>query len=602
MEQLLKKHFGYEKFRPMQKEIVDSVLNKKDCLVLMPTGGGKSMCYQFPAVNLPGITIVISPLISLMKDQVDSLNENGIQARFINSSLSAKEISEIQENIHKIKLLYIAPERLASKGFEEFLKNLNVSLIAVDEAHCISQWGHNFRPEYRNLNKLKNFFPQASIIALTATATPKVRQDILEQLDLHNPEIFISSFNRENLNLMVFEKKKIENKILRLLKEHKNESAIIYCFSRRDVERLSEFLNDRGFNALPYHAGLNGKTRKLNQDLFIQGRADIIVATIAFGMGIDKPDIRLIIHQTFPKSLEGYYQEIGRAGRDGLESDCVLFYSRGDLSKHRYFINKLPNIEERKKEWEKIRGVLNYCEISICRRHYLLDYFGEKFPKECSGCDICGSAEDKKKLLEGYTFIKKTDYDKKLFEKLRNLRKEISFQRKVPSYAIFGDSALKEMAIQLPKNTGDFSKIKGVGEKKLKDYGNPFLNIINNHLKEKNKEQEKEINKALTGQLKKCENTRRGVFEKKFLYDMAKEQGLSASTIIDHINKLLSAGIKLDIDYLLPEKKDIEKIKKAFEKFGIEKLSPVYVYFDSLFTYETLKLVRCKIIIEDRGY
>jgi len=323
MELLLKKYFGYDKFRPMQLDIIKNVLQKKDSLVLMPTGGGKSLCYQIPALKLEGLTIVISPLISLMKDQVDNLKANGINAEYINSTLSFSEIENIKKKIQKkeIKILYIAPERLALEDFKIFLITLQISLIAIDEAHCISEWGHDFRKDYRNLKFLKTIFPNVPIIALTATATLKVRKDILKQLSLINPQIFISSFNRENLNLIVIQKKNTFNKILSLVKKYKNESTIIYCFSRKDTEKIAQRLKENGFEALPYHAGLSNNIRKQNQELFIKDKVNIIVATIAFGMGIDKPDVRLIIHHTFSKSIEGYYQEIGRAGRDGLSSD-----------------------------------------------------------------------------------------------------------------------------------------------------------------------------------------------------------------------------------------------------------------------------------------
>ena len=329
MKTLLKKYFGYDNFRPMQEDIINNVLAKKDTFVLMPTGGGKSICYQLPALKLEGLTLVISPLISLMKDQVDNLKANGVAAEYINSTLSNEEINDIQKRVSKkeIKLLYVAPERFALGDFKEFLKSIEISLIAIDEAHCISEWGHDFRPEYRNLKFLKTTFPNVPIIALTATATNRVRDDIILHLSLGGASVFFSSFNRENLNLRVLKKKDSVNQIVKMLKDYKNESAIIYCFSRKDCENIAIYLKKSGFKALPYHAGLKPEIRKHNQELFISDEVNIIVATIAFGMGIDKPDVRLVVHHTFPKTLEGYYQEIGRAGRDGLSSDCILFYS-----------------------------------------------------------------------------------------------------------------------------------------------------------------------------------------------------------------------------------------------------------------------------------
>lgn len=395
MKNLLKTYFGYDEFRPLQEDIINNVLEKKDTFVLMPTGGGKSLCYQLPALKFEGLTLVISPLIALMKDQVDALKANGIAAEYINSSLSTREISRIQETVKqgKTKILYAAPERLALDSFGKFLQSLKISLVAIDEAHCISEWGHDFRPDYRNLKYFKKRFPEIPVIALTATATLKVREDIIKQLLLDNPKTFVSSFNRENLRLIVTRKKNAFEKLLRILDKHENESAIIYCFSRKETEKIAEGLKIEGFNALPYHAGLNSETRKKNQELFIKDEANIIVATIAFGMGIDKPDVRLIVHYTFPKTLEGYYQEIGRAGRDGLASDCVMFYSFADKMKHEYFINQAADINEKNRLLVKLNQIIKYCECEDCRRKFVLAYFGEKYDEEnCEACDVCLSA------------------------------------------------------------------------------------------------------------------------------------------------------------------------------------------------------------------
>ncbi len=388
----LKKYFGYDEFRPLQIEIINSIFAGQDNLVLMPTGGGKSLCFQLPALKLHGLTLVISPLIALMKDQVDSLKANGIMAEFINSSLSAREIARLQDEalMGKLKILYIAPERMALNNFKIFLKNLKLSLIAVDEAHCISEWGHDFRPDYRNLKMLKNLFPQTPIIALTATATEKARQDILKELGIEQAKIFISSFNRPNLNLTVIKKKNALEKLLTLLENYKNESVIIYCFSRKDTENLANGLNHNGFKARAYHAGLETEKRKITQELFIKDEINIIVATIAFGMGIDKPNVRLIVHYTFPKSLEGYYQEIGRAGRDGLPSDCVMFYTYADVVKHKFFLNDIVDKNLKKQAERKLNEIMEYAELKSCRRRYILSYFGETYlEKNCQTCDCC---------------------------------------------------------------------------------------------------------------------------------------------------------------------------------------------------------------------
>ncbi len=505
MKTLLKKYFGYDNFRPMQEEIINNVLAKKDTFVLMPTGGGKSICYQLPALKFDGLTIVISPLISLMKDQVDNLKANGISAEYINSTLSNAEIEEIQTRIQQkeIKLLYVAPERFALGDFKKFLKTIDLSLIAIDEAHCISEWGHDFRPDYRNLKFLKTIFPLVPIIALTATATPKVKDDIISQLSLSTAKIFFSSFNRENLNLRVMEKKNSVNQIVKILKNYKNESVIIYCFSRKDCESIAAYLKKSGLSARAYHAGLSPEVRKHNQELFIKDQVNIIVATIAFGMGIDKPDVRLVIHHTFPKTLEGYYQEIGRAGRDGLTSDCILFYSHGDKRKHEFFIDQISDMNVRVGTRNKLVKVTEYCESKTCRRKYLLAYFNEIFPMDnCKACDICleipGTKEEKDEYEEIEDVEEEKEYrkpkwhnpqektitDKDLFEKLRDLRKRLASEKQVPPFVIFGDVSLREMTSKLPSNKKEFLGIKGVGLQKLKDYGDVFIEEIKNHLSE----------------------------------------------------------------------------------------------------------------------
>jgi len=392
MKALLKQYFGYDEFRPLQEEIVNHVVKGNDCFVLMPTGGGKSLCYQLPALKLDGLTLVVSPLIALMKDQVDTLKTCGVNAEFINSSLSPKQIAEIygRTKCNLVKILYVAPERFASESFRGFLKDLNISLIAVDEAHCISEWGHDFRPDYRHLSLLKELFPATPLIALTATATNKVREDIIGQLQLDKARIFISSFNRKNLHIRVIEKKQAFQKLLNILQKYRRDPVIIYCYSRKETEEIASELRSHRFKAEAYHAGLSAKDRSATQELFIKDEANIIVATIAFGMGIDKPDVRLVVHYTYPKTLEGYYQEIGRAGRDGLPSECILFYTYADTRKHEYFIDQIKDDQSRERSREKLRDVMNFAQLSTCRKKYLLKYFGEELKEDnCGGCDIC---------------------------------------------------------------------------------------------------------------------------------------------------------------------------------------------------------------------
>ncbi len=394
---LLKTHFGYDDFRPLQQDIIEHALSRRDSLVLMATGGGKSLCYQLPALIFDGIAIVVSPLIALMKDQVDALTANGIPAAYINSLLSPNEVYDVERAAQsgRLKILYVAPERLALVGFQNFLRTLEISLIAIDEAHCISEWGHEFRPDYRNLRALRRQFPSTPVIALTATATETVREDILAQLELQGGRVFASSFNRENLEYTVMPKRDSFASLVALLERRRDQPAIVYCFSRKDTENLASSLNASGLNAMPYHAGLEPRVRQDAQDNFIRDRTPIIVATIAFGMGIDKPDIRVVAHYDLPKSVEAYYQETGRAGRDGLPSECVLFYSYADKRKQEFFIDQMENAAERENARQKLERMVDFCETRSCRRHHLLEYFGEEYgADECGGCDVCLTPRD----------------------------------------------------------------------------------------------------------------------------------------------------------------------------------------------------------------
>ncbi|MDC1205338.1 ATP-dependent DNA helicase [Candidatus Pacebacteria bacterium] len=492
MYSTLKKHFGYDAFRPLQKEIIERVLEKEDCLVLMPTGGGKSLCFQLPTLLQDGLTVVISPLISLMKDQVDALTQNGINAAFINSSQTQEEIAEISTDIQRgaIKILYIAPERLSVPNFQELLHTLPIGLFAIDEAHCISEWGHDFRPDYRNLNTLRTTFPNIPIIALTATATQLVREDIVKQLNLPHPHIFTSSFNRENLSYEVLPKKDSFNTILSLIELHPKESVIIYCFSRKDTENIAGKLTAHGHNAGTYHAGLTTEKRRENQDRFIRDEIHIMVATIAFGMGIDKPDVRLVIHHSLPKSIEGYYQETGRAGRDGLPARCMLLFSFADKFKQEYFIGMLPDGEEKQQARDNLEQTLQYGTLSSCRRKFLLGYFNEDYSElNCGNCDRCitfeplqpatSSARTKKGSRKAPTISAYTgDYDTDLFEVLRQVRTREAKRLRVPPYIVFGDKSLRDMAQNKPQTDETFLKINGVGDKKLKKFGEVFMGAI----------------------------------------------------------------------------------------------------------------------------
>jgi ATP-dependent DNA helicase RecQ len=397
-QQILKHKFGYDSFRLEQQNAIERILQRKDCLVLMPTGGGKSICYQIPALLFEGLTVVVSPLISLMKDQVDALRANGIDAAYLNSSLSGNEQSQIMRAVQagKIKLLYVAPERMLQAGdsFLNFLKEVNVSLFAIDEAHCISSWGHDFRPEYMMLARLKHIFPAVPVVALTATADKLVRKDIVEKLALHQPVTFISSFNRANIRYYVEDKRNFYPKLMQFLAKRKEESGIIYCLSRAGTEALAEDLRNDGFNALAYHAGIEKNLREKAQEKFIRDEVKIIVATIAFGMGIDKPNVRFVVHADLPKNIEGYYQETGRAGRDGLQSEAVLYFSMGDVIKMKKFVTIDDNPEQTKILARKLDLMARFAQLTTCRRKYLLNYFDENAAEYCGSCDVCLSKYD----------------------------------------------------------------------------------------------------------------------------------------------------------------------------------------------------------------
>jgi len=388
---VLKDVFGYDAFRPMQEEIITTLLDGKDAFVLMPTGGGKSICYQIPAIMREGTGIVVSPLISLMKDQVDALIACGVNAAYYNSSLKAAEAKDVLERFEKgeLDLLYVAPERLLSKNFLQKIEKVKLSMFAIDEAHCVSQWGHDFRPEYVRLGELRDIFPDIPMLALTATADEHTREDISERLKLEKAKRFVASFDRPNIRYLVAEKRQPLTQILQFLEGWPNASGVIYCLSRKRVEDLAVNLQRHGIRAAAYHAGIPGRSREKVQDDFLRDRVKVIVATIAFGMGVDKPNVRFVIHHDLPKSIESYYQETGRAGRDGLESEALLLYGSGDVNLVRRLVENVENIEQRRVEVHKLNSMVAFSEALTCRRRVLLGYFGENLDQPCGNCDIC---------------------------------------------------------------------------------------------------------------------------------------------------------------------------------------------------------------------
>jgi len=590
----LKKYFGYEEFRPGQEEIIQHVLAGKDALVIMPTGGGKSLCFQLPALQLDGVTLVVSPLISLMKDQVDTLNAAGVPAAFINSTLQPAQIADIQSEAlaGRLKIIYVAPERFAVQSFMNFLNQLSVSLIAVDEAHCISEWGHDFRPSYRNLHALRQRFSDVPVMALTATATEQVRVDIAKQLGLAGGRIFISSFDRPNLSYSIWPKKKSFPKMVGLLKAYENESAIIYCSSRKNTEKLALQFRERGISARAYHAGLETSERHEVQDQFTRDEIQVVVATVAFGMGIDKPDVRLVMHYDLPKTVESYYQETGRAGRDGLPSRCVLFYTYGDRQKQMFLINQMSDADERQKAVTKLDWVVRFCQSPSCRRQFLLGYFAERYGKEnCGGCDVCEPDLGVEQAIEvkGKTGVIKNS-DPVLFEKLRRLRKELADERDVPAFVIFGDRTLYELAALQPRTLADMSGVFGVGVKKLEDFGEAFLSVVQAHEPEPEALKEpKPSTLALTQDL---------LSERLSVEEIAERRELKPTTIVSHFEQLTDSGEKLDLSHIDFDCVRLKEIRQAFSQTDGIKLGPVRGILGEDYSWDELRLARLLLKLE----
>jgi ATP-dependent DNA helicase RecQ len=589
----LKEYFGFTSFRPLQEDIIRDALTDKDVFAVLPTGGGKSLCFQLPALLRPGLTVVVSPLIALMKDQVDALQAAGVPATFLNSSLEADQSRPRLRGLHsgEFKLLYVAPERLMLSGFLEDLRRWNVSLFAIDEAHCISEWGHDFRPEYRQLASLRGHFANVPMMALTATATERVRGDIVQQLHLRSPARYLASFNRPNLTYRVSAKSGAYTQILNFTRARPRDSGIVYCQARKTAEALARKLTADGVSAAPYHAGLTATDRTRNQEAFLRDEVRVVCATIAFGMGIHKPNVRFVIHYDLPKNIEGYYQETGRAGRDGLPSECLLLFSPGDRVKYGRFIDEKPDPKEREVARAQLEQIVHYAEVATCRRQHLLSYFGESFGGDCGGCDnclvprktwdgtiaaqkllscvyrireksgfgvgiqhvvevLCGADTDKvrkfghqslstygigtehsratwaaigRELIRLGLLVQNTDRfnivelteagrtalrsrqritltqplatpapdkhrageitcDEPLFEKLRQLRKQLADERGVPPYIVFSDVSLRQMARHYPQTDAEFSRINGVGEKKRCEFGAAFMREITLHL------------------------------------------------------------------------------------------------------------------------
>ena len=473
-EQLLKKYYGYRSFKPIQQKAIESILHGQDTFVVMPTGGGKSLCYQIPALMLDGLTLVISPLISLMKDQVDQLLRIGVSAACMNSTLDETQYKELRDKIlqHEIKILYVAPERLRSGDFLSVLRRQKIALVAVDEAHCVSQWGHDFRPSYHGISQFIRTLPERPVVAaFTATATAETRTDIIQRLELIRPNIYRASFNRSNLILSVQRDGNRKEALLEFVQNHQHQAGIIYCNTRKEVDKIWEYLRKAGIQSVRYHGGMEDWERNQNQDSFLHEKVDLIVATNAFGMGINKPDVRYVVHYNLPKNIESYYQEIGRAGRDGLPSLCVLFFSYSDVHINRYLLEQNSKNEERLAfELGKLEDMVQYASTRKCLRQYILQYFGETAKDQCNGCSNCCEVSLGKPVLQ--------EADAELLKELRTMRLMLAMDEGVPSYRIISDEVLTELAEKQPVSMIALEQINGLGEQRILRYGSRIIETI----------------------------------------------------------------------------------------------------------------------------
>ena len=714
----LKSLFGFSKFKGDQKLIISSLLNKKSLMVIMPTGAGKSLCFQLPALLSDGTALVVSPLIALMKNQVDVIrgisSSDGV-AHVLNSSLNNSQVNNVKNDIIKgnTKLLYVAPESLAKEDYIEFLSKINISFLAVDEAHCISEWGHDFRPEYRNLksilDRINNKIP---IIALTATATSKVQDDIVKNLGIKNAEVFKSSFNRPNLFYEIKQKTEDVNKdIISFIKQREGKSGIIYCLSRKNVNELSQVLQLNNINALPYHAGLDSKVRVKNQDMFLMEECDVIVATIAFGMGIDKPDVRYVIHHDIPKSLESYYQETGRAGRDGGEGHCLAFYSHKDIEKLEKFMSG-KTVAEQEQSFSLLDEMAAYAETSMSRRKFLLNYFGEDFdelkgegalmddnmknpkPKKKVNDEVitvikliqhtkeqyrtkdlvayitgkennllrshkvienklfgCGKEKDSvfwnslirhllvnklvEKNIESYGVLKLNDIslnylneptdfyisenhkydskktisvssgskpinDKGLFKILVSERKRIAKHKNIPPYVIFQESSLEEMSLKYPINNEELRNINGVGEGKAKKFGDSFLKIISDYVKENEITRPEDLIIKTTGLNSSLKMFLIQSIDRKIpIEDIASNKGLDLNDIIKELETIVFSGTKINIDYMINdffEEEQQEELYEFFIETESDDINIAIEEFQDEYEESDLRLYRLKFI------
>ena len=498
MEEQLKNVFGYDCLRPGQEPLIQALCQGQDVLGIMPTGAGKSLCFQLPAVCMSGITLVISPLISLMRDQVTSLVQQGVAAAFLNSSLTIKQYQKATENLRqgKYKIIYVAPERILTDRFLWAIKELDIAIVAVDEAHCVSQWGQDFRPSYLQIREFIKHLPKRPAVgAFTATATPQVHKDIRELLELSNPKTIVTGFDRPNLQLRVLKPENKDQTLYHLIHKFSEQRGIVYCSTRKQVEQVHQLLLDKGIEAVAYHGGMEDTVRHKAQEDFVYDRVQVMVATNAFGMGIDKPDVRFVIHYNMPLDLESYYQEAGRGGRDGQPAECVLLYSPKDVRLAQFLIDKsFENHEEselhlKRRAEERLKQMVWYCNSRRCLRSGLLQYFGEKYSENCGNCSVCLGQKEKPHFLQGwkqrlYPLIEgKANVDIELIERLKKKRMDLAKRQGVPAFVVFNDSTLQQLAAQKPTTLEEILKVSGIGQEKARRYGQDILEVIREYEK-----------------------------------------------------------------------------------------------------------------------
>jgi len=606
----LRSVFGFSEFRPLQEEIVAATMSGRDVLALMPTGGGKSLCYQLPALLRSGVTVVVSPLIALMKDQVDKLQALGVPADLINSSLTPGEAASRQAAVARgaLKLLYVAPERLMTPGFLRLLSAAPLVGFAIDEAHCISEWGHDFRPEYRELSHLRELFPSISISAFTATATQRVQSDIVAQLRLRDPARFRGSFDRGNLFYRVTPKKDAYRRLTGYLATRRGLSGIVYCQARSTTESVAARLCADGFRAAAYHAGLDPRDRRARQEAFARDEIQIVVATIAFGMGIDKPDVRFVVHYDLPKNLEGYYQESGRAGRDGEPSDCILFYSYGDAIRQEFFIKQRSTERERAIGQAQLRQMVAWAGGSGCRRRALLKYFDENLAVEHERCcDVCQAKRSPADVTEATAPVPYVGGDDELFQRLRLLRRRLADERNLPAYVVFPDATLRQMAAELPRTAEQLRRIQGVGERKLADFGDDFLRAVAAFVEAKGGDAPSPAIVTSAAQtnpmssrrptsaavrISESARTSLQLFREGQDPDgIAETRGLSRVTIAEHLSQALLVGEVLEMERLVSTAK-LRAIEVAIAELGPSLLKPLKDRLGAEVSYDEIRYVQ----------